>query len=107
MDKVKTISTEFGGANLLVVKADFIEALTSKIEQLSEQVFNLSTTKQPIIYNNTSIKELLGIQDRLLKKYRDDGLLAYHQVGDKYWYTREDVEQFLANSKYEAYALAS
>ena len=102
----KTINA-LEGANLLVVKADFIEALTSKIEQLSEQVINLATAKQPIIYNNTSIKELLGIQDKLLKKYRDEGLLSYHQLGDKFWYTREDVEQFLANTHYEAYAFAS
>lgn len=109
MEKIQTVggAPTMGEASLILVPQNFIEALTSKIEQLSEQVFNLATTKQPIIYNNTSIKELLGIQDRLLKKYRDDGLLAYHQVGDKYWYTREDVEQFLANSKYEAYALAS
>lgn len=98
----------FGGSNLIVVSKDFIEGLADSIKNLTEKVAVLTESPTtPFIYTNKSIKDLLGIQDKLLKKYRDDGLLGYHQIGDKYWYTREDVEQFLANAHYEAYAYAS
>ena len=50
--------------------------------------------------------ELLGIKDKLLKKYRDDGLLSFRQVGDKFWYTQKDIDQFLSNNFYAAYRVA-
>ena len=60
-----------------------------------------------VIYTNKTIKEALGVQDKLLKKYRDDGLLSFHQVGDKFWYTYDDVQQFLSKHYYPAFATAS
>lgn len=48
-----------------------------------------------MVFDNKKLKELLGINDKLIKKYRDNGLLGYSRVGDKYWYTKEDVEKFL------------
>ena len=38
------------------------------------------------------------------RKYRDDGKLAYPKEGDKFWYTQEDIDQFLSHNHYEAYA---
>lgn len=96
------------GTNLIVINKSLIEELTSKIQELTERVIELSSSPcRPLIYTNKTVKDLLGIQDKLLKKYRDDGLLGYHQVGDKYWYTREDIITFLANTQQEAYAFAS
>lgn len=95
------------GTNLIVINKSFIEELTSKIQELTERVIELSSPRNPLIYTNKTVKDLLGVQDKLLKKYRDDGLLGYHQVGDKYWYTREDIITFLANTQQEAYAFAS
>ena len=51
-----------------------------------------------LIFNNKKIKDLLGINDKLLKKYRDNGLLGYSRVGDKYWYSQQDVEKFLSKT---------
>lgn len=79
-----------------------INNLISLIEETRDK--RESTTK---IYTNKTIKELLGIQDKLLKKYRDEGLLGYHQVGDKYWYTQSDIDLFLANTHLEAYAYSA
>ena len=56
------------------------------------------------IYTNSEIRELLGVQDKLIRKYRDDGKLAYHKEGDKFWYLQEDIDQFLSHNHYEAYA---
>ena len=50
------------------------------------------------IYDNKKIRELLGINDKLLKKYRDNGLLGYSRVGDKYWYSEQDIEKFLSKT---------
>ena len=54
--------------------------------------------KRMKIYDNKNIRELLGINDKLLKKYRDNGLLGYSRVGDKYWYSEQDLEKFLSKT---------
>jgi len=56
------------------------------------------------IYTNKTIKELLGIGDKTLQRYRDEGKLRFHQDKDKFWYTDEDVYEFLANNEVEPYA---
>lgn len=63
-----------------------------------------TSTNGITLYNNETLKELLGVQDKLIKKYRDDGLLPFHKVGDKFWYTQEDVDLFLSRNFFEAYA---
>lgn len=55
------------------------------------------------IYTNKTLQELLGVGEQLLKRYRDYGLLSYSRVGDKYWYSQKDVEQFLEKNYYAAY----
>lgn len=67
-----------------------IDVLKSEIKLLKEKV------ESPRIYNNNSIKELLDIGDKVLKRLRDEGYLGYHRHGDKYWYTQNDIDNFLS-----------
>lgn len=90
-----------------VVEISTLIAMFEEIKSLREDVKNsYAAPSTPIIYTNKTIKELLGIEDKLLRKYRADGLLAYTQVGDKFWYTQADVEKFLSSNYCEAYNIA-
>lgn len=77
-----------------------IEVLSSKVKELSEK----PKVTEKKIYTNHEIRDLLGVQDKLIRKYRDDGKLAFHKEGDKFWYTQEDIDQFLSHNYNEAYA---
>lgn len=77
-----------------------IEVLSRQVKELSEK--SKFTKKE--IYTNSEIRELLGVQDKLIRKYRDEGKLGFHKEGDKFWYTRKDILQFLSHNHYEAYA---
>lgn len=63
-----------------------------------------SSVNQCRIYTNKTLKELLQIQDRTLKSLRDNGYLSYSRTNDKYWYTQDDVDNFLKRCRYEAFA---
>lgn len=41
---------------------------------------------------------MLGINHQTLTKYRNHGLIAYSRVGDKFWYSQQDIEDFLTNN---------
>ena len=57
------------------------------------------------LFHNKSLQEYLGVNHRLLAKYRNDGYLGYTQIGEKFFYTQEDVEKLLKSNYYEAYRL--
>ena len=59
------------------------------------------------IYTNKGIKALLGIGDKTLQRYRDEGKLRFHQDKDKFWYTQADVDEFLAHNEVEPYAYSN
>lgn len=90
-----------------LIDSEKLNQLILSIEVLNEQVRELSNKSkitEKKIYTNSEIRELLGVQDKLIRKYRDDGKLTYHKEGDKFWYTQEDIDQFLSHNHYEAYA---
>lgn len=59
--------------------------------------------KPKFLFNNKTLQEYLGVNHRLLAKYRNDGVLGYSQIGEKFFYTQEDVEKFLQSNYYKAY----
>ena len=80
-------------SEIIALRKDFNELKTS-----------LGTPKISIrkdaVYTNKEIRQILGVEERLIKKYRDDGLLTFHRVGDKYWYKGVDILKFLDKCRY-------
>jgi len=37
----------------------------------------------------------LNVTNKLLAEYRNEGFLKYSRVGDKYWYTSDDISDFI------------
>ena len=106
MNKVNNIMYETNNSSLILVKADNLTELINEVKSLRNELSLFKAMPLNKIYTNKQVKELLGVQDKLLKKYRDEGLLAYRQVGDKYWYTQTDIDQFLNSNYYAAYNVA-
>lgn len=90
----------------IMVRVDSLTELFNEVKSLRSELSTIKVAPINKIYTNSEIKKLLGIQDKLLKKYRDNGWLAYRQVGDKYWYTQADIDQFLASNYFAAYNVA-
>jgi len=87
-------------SDMAFVRVSDLTNLTSLVAVLVQEVKSLREYVNPSKpLSNKEVKEILNIQDRLLKKYRDDGMLGYSQVGDKYWYTQDDIDNFLSYCK--------
>ena len=88
-----------------LIDTELISKLINRFDTLQNQISQMSANQsQKTIYTNKEIMALLGIKDKTLKRYRDDGKLGYHKEGDKFWYTQADIDLFLANNHEEAYA---
>lgn len=87
----------------VLVQTDNLSSLFSEIRKINERIDTIENPHSDIIYTNKQVKELLGIEDKLLKAYRDNGWLSFSKVGDKYWYTQKDVTDFLNNNRFPSF----
>jgi hypothetical protein len=80
---------------------DFRSMLNALIEEVRSVKDSVSNSKA--VYTNKEMRELLDVNDKTLRNYRNDGKLAYSQIGNKFYYTSKDLCEFLANNHMSAY----
>lgn len=86
----------------VLIKEDALNNITGKIAVLIKEIEELKKQK-PIdkkYYSNQELRELLQVNNKQIRKYRNDGLLSYHQVGGKYWYEASEVMRFLERNRF-------
>jgi len=49
------------------------------------------------------VQQLLNVDDKLIRKYRDEGLLGHTKVEGKYWYGQQDITDFLEKIMYKSF----
>lgn len=89
--------------DFVVTPMQSVTSLVEEVKALREGLNSIVIVQSKQLYTNKTLQELLDVGDKLIKKYRDNGLLSFTQVGDKYWYTQDDVDKFLAVNHYEAW----
>jgi len=91
-----------------LIETEKLNELLNGFKLLQTQLCEIAANQnRKTIYTNKEIMTLLGIKDKTLKKYRDDGKLSFHKEGDKFWYTQANIDQFLSNTYNEAYAYSN
>ena len=79
--------------------------IARQLARLADEVKDMTTgfLFHRKVYNNAELMKLLGVSTATLKKWRNEGRLSYTQVGDKFYYSSEDVDAFLKNNHNSAY----
>ena len=91
---------------MLLIEKQMWDTLVSRVQDLTLQISHIQEklSVSPQYYSNKELIELLNVEEKLIRKYREQGLLSYSKVGDKYWYSQHDVIEFLNRNKFEAFA---
>ena len=78
------------------------EAIDKKFNDL---LLPMASSNEKPVYTNKEMMQLLDVDAKTLKKYRDEGLLGFSHPYDKYYYTHQDLEKFLMNKdiRYEPF----
>ena len=71
---------------------------STKEEEIDRVILDIAKCKMKI-YTSEEVCHLLCIAPKLLVRYRKEGLLPYSRVGDKYWYTQKDIDEFLRRTR--------
>ena len=77
--------------------------LTTTLQELTKQVSELKAKTNKVVYTNKEMMALLDASSATLKKWRDLGYLSYSVVGASYYYSQQDVNDFLKHNHSEAY----
>lgn len=51
------------------------------------------------IYNTHELASLLKVSTRTIQRWRDSGTIRFSAIGNKYYYTHEDVFQMLNKNR--------
>ena len=80
------------------------KAIEKRIGEIINCLSEASDNKK-VVYTNKDMMQMLDVDAKTLKKYRDEGLLGFSHPHDKYFYTHRDLENFLMNKniRYEPF----
>ena len=81
-----------------------LNTLLGELDTIESSLERISAPSELVIYNNNEINSVLGVEEKLLRRYRSDGKLSYTKVGDKYWYTQNDIDEFMVKHHRKAFA---
>ena len=84
---------------IVCLDARIFEEISSKLEQVAKKFSKLKKSNESDPLNNWLDKQdvciFLHIKPRTLQTLRDNGTLAYTQIGKKIFYKKEDVESII------------
>lgn len=81
---------------IAIEKKTFI-LMKDKLKEVSHQVHELcgKNKRKDEWMDNQDVCQLLKISKRTLQTYRDNGTLAYSQIGYKCYYKKADIEKLI------------
>ena len=89
----------------LLIEKEVWERMCSKVAVVSQKrrVYEQPHKPAPKIYTNKEVQQLLGIDDKYIRKYRDEGLISYTKAEGAYWYSQKDIVDFLEKNKHKSF----
>lgn len=82
---------------LSILQALAKSEIVNLLRPLPQMIKNVATP----VYTSKDLMNLLNVKESTLRGYRDNGYLGYTKIGDKIWYTQEQLDEFLNNPKFK------
>lgn len=92
---------------VLIFQKEEFEEMAAKFSRFSDRVNELLAKQGGKSLNrwmdNQEVCQQLNISPRTLQDYRNNGIIAYYQLGGKILYKESDIERMLAANYREAF----
>ena len=86
---------------IVTIEKKTFEAMMQRLRQATEVVealrYENDEKRMSKWLDNQDVCRILGVSLRTLQTFRDNGTLAYSQIGHKMFYKPEDVERIIQN----------
>ena len=81
--------------NTIIIKQEQYDELLSKIESIQVSLDIKGKNPEEIVLDNQEFIQLLKIIKRTSQTWRDEGKIAFSQIGSKIYYKMSDVQKLL------------
>ena len=92
---------------VLIIQKEVLEEMAAKFNRFTERVGALLAKLDGKSLNgwrdNQEVRRQLNISPRTLQTLRDNGMIAYYQLGGKILYKESDIERMLVANYREAF----
>ena len=80
---------------VITIQSEAFLELKGELNSINKRLNKDEKIPKVIWLDNQEIMQLLKISKRTIQHYRDTGLIAFSQVGNKIYYKQSDIEEML------------
>ncbi|MEN0048847.1 MAG: helix-turn-helix domain-containing protein [Bacteroidota bacterium] len=91
--------------NAVILSQEQFDELAENLKTINEKLQQLKQPNHDELIPNQKLGKMLNVSDRTLQNWRDEGLIAFTQIGKKIYYTKADLEAFIERHKKNAFAI--
>ena len=88
----------------IILSKDQFNEINQRLDEISKTIKDGSQNANRFI-DNCQFLELMKISKRTAQGWRDEGKIAYSQIGGKIYYRYSDIEQLLSKTHNSAFAI--
>jgi hypothetical protein len=89
--------------NAVILSQQQYDEIISRIDELKTEIKGTSKSSGNEFVDNVDFIKLMNISKRTAQAWRDEGKIAFSQVGGKIYYKMSDVQVMLNNNYNPAY----
>lgn len=79
----------------IILTSEQFDKLTARIEEIKTSLDQKLEVQKKIFMDNNEFITLMKISARTAQKWRDEGIIAFSQIGNKIYYKMADVHSLL------------
>lgn len=89
--------------NAVILTQEQYEEIINRIDEIKKSLDKTPESMKDKFIDNSDFAKLMNISKRTAQTWRDEGKIAFSQVGSKIYYRMCDVEELLAKNNIPAF----
>jgi ribonuclease D len=78
-----------------VITQDQYDKLLQRLDDLQKELSQKQRNPKEVIYDSADVMQVLNISKSTLQRMRDEGLIGFSQVQNKFFYRQSDINEML------------
>lgn len=78
-----------------VITQDQYDKLLQRLDDLQKELSQKQRNPKEAIYDSADVMQVLNISKSTLQRMRDEGLIGFSQVQNKFYYRQSDINEML------------
>ncbi len=80
---------------LNIITQDQYDKLLQRLDELQKDLSQKQRNPKEVIYDSADVMKVLNISKSTLQRMRDEGLIGFSQIQNKFFYRQSDINEML------------